>query len=256
MSTSPLAVITGSSSGIGLELAKLAANDGYSLILAADTPFDDAITQITSHNVQTLNADLSTSNGIAELVTLVGDRQVDVLCANAGHGLGKAFLDEDFQAIRGVIGTNITGTLELLHAVAGRMQARGTGRILLTGSMAGFMPGAYQAVYNASKAFINNFSYALRNELKDSGVTVTCLMPSVTDTEFWERGGTLDTKAGSGEKGSPDKPALAGWEAMKAGKDEVSPGLGHTIEKAALKVMPAEIAAEMNAKDLKPRPAR
>lgn len=255
MSTSPLAVITGSSSGIGLELAKLAADDGYSLILAADTPFDDALSQITSNDVQILNADLSTSDGIAELVMLIGNRQVDVLCANAGHGLGKAFLDEDFRAIRGVIDTNITGTLELIHQVASRMQVRGAGRILLTGSMAGFMPGAYQAVYNASKAFINNFSYALRNELKDSGVTVTCLMPSVTDTEFWERGGTLDTKAGSGEKDSPDKPAFAGWEAMKAGKGEVSPGLKHTIEKAALKVMPAEVVAEMNAKDLKPRNA-
>ena len=185
MPTSPLAVITGSSSGIGLELAKLAANDGYSLILAADTPFDDALNKIMSDDVQTLNADLSTSEGIARLVMLIGNRQVDVLCANAGHGLGKAFLDEDFRAIRGVIETNITGTLELIHEVAARMQVRGTGRILLTGSMAGFMPGAYQAVYNASKTFINNFSYALRNELKDSGVTVTCLMPSVTDTEFW-----------------------------------------------------------------------
>jgi len=102
------------------------------------------------------------------------------------------------------------------------MKAQGNGRILLTGSMAGFMPGAYQAVYNASKAFINNFSYALRNELKDSGVTVTCLMPSLTESHFWERAGTLDTKARAGEKDSPDQPALAGWEAMKAGKGVVS----------------------------------
>jgi NAD(P)-dependent dehydrogenase (short-subunit alcohol dehydrogenase family) len=108
------------------------------------------------------------------------------------------------------------------HPLGRRMKAQGNGRILLTGSMAGFMPGAYQAVYNASKAFINSFSYALRNELKDSGVTVTCLMPSLTESHFWERAGTLDTKARAGEKDSPDQPALAGWQAMKAGKGVVS----------------------------------
>jgi uncharacterized protein len=147
-------------------------------------------------------------------------------------------LDEEFTDIRSVIDTNITGTLDLLHRIGRRMKTQGSGRILLTGSMAGFMPGAYQGVYNASKAFLNNFSYALRNELKDSGVTVTCLMPYMTESHFWERAGTLDTKAGAGEKDSPDKPALAGWEAMKAGKGEVSPGLKHTLEKAVPKLCP------------------
>ena len=250
--TAPLAVITGSSSGIGLELAKLAAKDGYALVLAADTPFDSALRDLGSAQVETLNVDLSTAEGVAKLDELVGSRQVDVLCANAGHGAGKAFLDEEFIEIRGVIETNITGTLDLLHRLGRRMKAQGTGRILITGSIAGFLPGAYQAVYNASKAFIDNFSYAIRNELKDSGVTVTCLMPAVTESNFWNRAGTLDTKAGAGKKDSPDKPALAGWEAMKAGKGEVSPGLQHTLERIMLKLTPAEMAAEMNAKLMKP----
>ena len=250
MATSPLAVITGSSSGIGLELAKLALKDGYSLILAADRPFDTALAQIGRKNVETLNADLSTSEGVAQLDALIGDRQVDVLCANAGHGLGQAFLDQDFQALQGVININITGTLELVHRVGARMRRQGSGRILLTGSMAGLLPGAYQAVYNASKAFINNFSYGLRHELKEYGVSVTCLMPSVTETPFWERGGIRDTKAGAGAKDSPDKPAVAGWKAMKAGKGEVSPGIKHNLGKAILKVMPAELAAAINARDL------
>jgi uncharacterized protein len=166
-----------------------------SLVLAADTPFDDAIREPCSATTETLNVDLSTAEGVIQLDQLIGSRNIDVPCANAGHGLGKAFLDEDFTDIRGVIDTNITGTLDLLHRLGRRMKAQGNGRILLTGSIAGFMPGAYQAVYNASKAFIDNFSYALRNELKDSGVTVTCLMPGVTESHFWERAGTLDTKA-------------------------------------------------------------
>lgn len=250
--TKPIAVITGASSGIGLELAKIAANEGYALILAADTSFDNALTQLRDAQVETVNVDLSTTAGVDTLVALVGERRIDVLCANAGHGVGKAFLDENFIEIRGVIETNITGTLDVLYRFGRRMTAQGSGRVLLTGSIAGFMPGAYQAVYNASKAFIDNFSYAIRNEWKDSGVTVTCLMPSITESNFWERAGTLDTKAGAGEKDSPDMPAKAGWKAMMAGEGEVSPGLKHTLEKAVLKITPSEIAAEMNAREMHP----
>jgi short-subunit dehydrogenase len=248
----PLAVITGSSSGIGLELAKLAANEGYSLVLAADTPFESAIRELGNVSIETLDADLSSPEGVTKLDQLIGSWTIDVLCANAGHGLGKAFLDEDFPDVRSVIETNITGTLDLLHRLGRRMRAQGSGGILITGSIAGFMPGAYQAVYNASKAFMDNFSCALRNELMASGVTVTCLMPGVTESHFWQRAGTLDTKAGAGEKDSPDKPALAGWEAMKAGKAEVSPGLKNTLEKAFVKLAPKEMTAEMNAKVMKP----
>ena len=95
--------------------------------------------------------------------------------------------------MRHVIDTNITGTIYLIQKVGRDMQARGQGRILITGSIAGFMPGSFQAVYNGTKAFIDSFSFALRNELKDSGVTVTCLMPGETDTEFFERADMMDT---------------------------------------------------------------
>jgi len=97
---------------------------------------------------------------------------------NAGHGLGRGFLDQSFDEILHVIDTNITGTLALIHKVGNDMRSRGVGRILITGSIAGFMPGTFQAVYNGTKAFIDSFSWALRNELKDTGVTVTCLMPA------------------------------------------------------------------------------
>ena len=120
--------------------------------------------------------------------------------ANAGHGLGKGFLDQDFEEARHVIDTNITGTVYLIQRIGRDMRARGQGRILITGSIAGFMPGSFQAVYNGTKAFIDSFSFALRNELKDSGVTVTCLMPGATETEFFERADMLDTKVGQAKR--------------------------------------------------------
>ena len=114
-------------------------------------------------------------------------------------GSARAFLDQSFDDVTHVIDTNITGTLYLLHRVVKDMRVRGAGRVLITGSIAGFMPGTFQAVYNGTKAFIDSFSWALRNELKDTGVTVTCLMPGVTDTEFFERADLMDTKVGTQE---------------------------------------------------------
>ena len=248
----PFAVITGSSSGIGLELAKLAANDGYALLLAADRPFDRALEQLGQATVETIDVDLSTAEGVAALDERIGSRHVDVLCANAGHGLGQGFLDQDFAAVRNLIETNCVGTLDLLQRVGRRMRDQGDGRILITGSIAGLIPGAYQAAYNASKAFLDNFSYALRNEMLDTGVTVTVLMPGVTESDFWERAETTETPAGSGDKDPADAPARAGWEAMKAGHAQVSPGWINTLQRAILHILPDRLKAEMNAKQMRP----
>src|SRR4029450_12523170 len=98
-----------------------------------------------------------------------------------GTGSEKAFRDQDFRDVRHVIDTNVTGTIYLIQKIARDMRTRGQGRILITGSIAGFMPGTYHAVYNGTKAFIDSFSFALRAELKDTGVTVTCLMPGATE---------------------------------------------------------------------------
>jgi short-subunit dehydrogenase len=125
---------------------------------------------------------------------------VDVLIANAGRGLGGAFLDQEFGKIRGVIDTNVVGTTYLLHKVVREMRNRNGGRVLITGSMAGFIPGSYQAVYNASKAYLNSLSFALREELRDTAVTVTCLLPGATETDFFRRAEMLDTKVGAEEK--------------------------------------------------------
>ena len=146
---------------------------------------------------------------------------MEYLLANAGRGLGKGFLDQDFTAARKVIDTNITGTIYLLQKVGREMRSRGSGRILITGSIAGFMPGTYQAVYNGTKAFLDSFSFALRHELKNSGVTVTCLMPGATDTDFFERADMMDTKVGQGSKDDPADVARQGYEALMAGDERV-----------------------------------
>ena len=136
----------------------MAAKDGYSLILAADRPFDRTLAEINGAPAETVQADLATKAGIDAVEQLIGAREVDVLCANVGHGLGKGFLDQDFDEVRKLLNTNVVGTLDLVQRVGRRMRERGEGRILFAGSIAGLMPGAYQAAYNASKSFIDGFS--------------------------------------------------------------------------------------------------
>src|SRR5436190_23119119 len=174
-----LAVVTGASSGIGFYLAKECAENGFDLLIAADsTELEEAADKLRSFgvHVQTMETDLATTEGVDDLYEAANGRPVDILMANAGHGLGHAFLDQDFEEARHVIDTNVTGTVYLVHKIGRDMRARSTGRILFTGSIAGFMPGTYQAVYNATKAFIDSFSFALRSELKDSGVSVPFFM--------------------------------------------------------------------------------
>lgn len=251
----PLAVVTGASSGIGLHLALCCANEGYDLLLAADTPLDEAAAQARAAGatVETVHADLSTQEGVAMLLDALGSRPVDALLANAGHGLGHAFLDQDFADIQGVIDTNVTGTLYLLHKVGQGMRTRGSGRILITGSIAGFMPGSFQAVYNGTKAFIDSFSWALRNELKDSGVTVTCLMPGPTDTAFFARADLLDTEMGSSDnKDDPAEVARIGFKAMQDGEGDVVAGWKNKLQVAAAAVMPSALLAERHRKMAEP----
>ena len=188
MQARPFAVVTGASTGIGYELAKCCADDGYDLLIVADEPEIDNAAQELQDNggrVEAIEADLSTQEGVDKLYASLQGRQVDALLANAGRGLGHAFLDQNWDEVYRLINTNVTGTLYLIHKIGNDMRRRGEGKILITGSIAGFMPGSFQAAYNASKAFLDSFSEALRNELKDSGVTVTCLMPGATQTEFF-----------------------------------------------------------------------
>jgi short-subunit dehydrogenase len=252
--TRPLAVVTGASSGIGYELAKLCAENGFDLVVAADRPLEEAVGTLRGlgAEVESVEADLATPEGVDRLYEAIGGRPVDALLANAGHGLGRAFLDQDFDEVRHVIDTNITGTVYLIQKVGRDMRARGQGRILITGSIAGFMPGSFQAVYNGTKAFIDSFSFALRNELKETEITVTCLMPGATDTEFFERADMLDTKVGTQEKDDPAKVARDGFDAMMAGEGDVVSGWSNKIQTTLATVTPAGVLAEQHRKMAEP----
>ncbi len=252
-----LAVVTGASTGIGFELARIAAEHDHDLVIAADeAEIDNAADRLRRHGgtVEPVLADLATMEGVDRLVTAVKQtgRPVDALFANAGRGLGRAFLDQDVADWRRVVDTNVTGTLYLVHRIGRDMRDRKHGRILITGSIAGFIPGSFQAVYNGSKAFLNSFSFALGNELKDSGVTVTCLMPGATETEFFRRADMLDTKVGTEDKDDPAKVALSGFNAMMRGDGDVVTGMANKVQSTLANVTPARVLAEQHRKQAEP----
>ncbi|AEG50601.1 short-chain dehydrogenase/reductase SDR [Sphingobium chlorophenolicum L-1] len=250
------AIVTGASTGIGFELAHLAAQDGYDLLVVADEPLIDAsASDFRRHGVEvrSVEADLSTLQGVDRLLAAANGRQVDLLCANAGRGLGHGFLDQEVADWRRVIDTNITGTLYLLQKVLKPMVARDEGKVLITGSIAGFIPGSFQAVYNGTKAFIDSFADAIRNEIKDAeGVTVTTLMPGPTETEFFDRAEMLDTSVGTQEKDDALKVAQDGWNALMAGKAHIVSGWKNKLQVAAAHVTPAAVLAERHRKMAEP----
>jgi uncharacterized protein len=253
--TRPLAIVTGASAGIGYELAKECARNGFDLLVAADQPkIHEAAQEFRTlgAQVEAVEADLATLEGVDKLYAAANGRSVDALLANAGHGLGKGFLDQDFGDVRHVIDTNVTGTIYLIQKVGRDMRARGSGRILITGSIAGFTPGTYQAVYNATKAFIDSFSFALRHEVKDQGITVTCLMPGATETEFFERADMMDTKVGQSKKDDPADVAKRGFEAMMNGEGDVVTGWQNKLQSAIANVLPAGLTAEMHRRQAEP----
>jgi short-subunit dehydrogenase len=170
--------------------------------------------------------------------------------------LGKAFLDQEFAEVQHVINTNVTGTIDLIQRVGRQMRSRNAGRILITGSIAGFMPGTFQAVYNGTKAFIDSFAYALRNELKDTEVTVTCLMPGATDTEFFARADMLDTKVATDHKDDPSDVAKTGFDAMEKGEAGVVAGASNKLRQALAGIVPNEMLAEQHRKMAEPGSAR
>lgn len=251
----PFAIVTGASSGIGYELARCCAAEGFDLLIAADEPaIEDAAVALRSQGVavESVQVDLATSEGVDTLYAATAGRPVDALLANAGRGFGHGFLDQDFNEVRHVIDTNITGTLDLVQRVGRDMRVVGAGRILITGSIAGFIPGSFQAVYNGTKAFIDSFSSALRNELKDSGITVTCLMPGPTETEFFERADMMDTQIGQQKKDDPADVAKTGFEAMMKGDGDVVSGLKNKVQAAIASILPAGTLAEQHRKLAEP----
>jgi uncharacterized protein len=256
---SGFAVVTGASSGIGFELARCCAEQGFDLLIAADEPeIETAANQLRSMgaSVDAMVVDLASIEGVDELCEAVDGRPVDALLANAGRGLGGAFLDQELVRVRHVIDTNVSGTVYLIQKLGTAMRDRGEGRIMITGSIAGLMPGTHQAVYNGTKAFLESFSYALRAELMNSGVSVTCLMPGATETEFFERADMLDTKVGTEKKQSPAEVAKLGFEAMMKREGDVVTGWGNKLRAAIPHVLPSGVLAEQHRKVSAPGTAR
>jgi uncharacterized protein len=254
--TRPFAVVTGASSGIGYELARQFSENGFDVLAAAeDAGIETAAAEIAA-TVTPIRVDLATYEGVEELYRAIAatGRPVDALALNAGRGLGGDFAREtDLREELNIIDVNVTSTVHLAKRVLPGMVARGAGRMLFTSSIASTMPGTYQAVYNASKSFVQSFALALRNELKDTGVTVTALMPGPTDTEFFERAEMLDTRVGAGEKDDPALVAKQGFEAMMKGKDRVvGGGVKTKVMAAAAKVTPDAVKAEQHRKMAEP----
>jgi uncharacterized protein len=249
-------IITGASSGIGLELTRLAATDGVSLFLVADRDLSAAeaiAREAGAKSIETLVCDLATEDGVKQVVDSVTGREVSALIANAGHGLGGAFFDEDWDKARHVIMTNVTGTCQLVHAIGRQMRARNRGRILVTGSIAGHIPGAFQLVYNSTKAFIDDFCVGLANELKETEVVVTCLQPGVTDTDFFERAGMMNTPVGKDDdKADPAKVAKDGYAAMLKGETQVVSGFMNKVQALFADILPDSVMAQMHRRMAKP----
>ena len=240
--TRQLAVVTGASSGIGLELAKQFAGNGFDVILAADRDLGVAGEAVKSEGgavIQALEADLSTREGVNDLYQAIkaSGRPVAALAANAGIGLGHGFLDQNLDEAIKVVDTNIVGTLALIHAVGNDMRSAGEGRILITSSIASLMPGTFQAVYNGSKAFLQSFSFALREELKDTGVTVTAILPGPTETDFFHRADLDDTKVGSSKKDDAEMVAKTGFDALMKGEGDAVAGFKNKLQAAATRVL-------------------
>ena len=254
-----LAVVTGASRGIGRSLAKEFVRRGFDVVMAAE---DDQIHDVAAEleasgrDVFPVQVDLATREGVVTLyreVQALG-RPVDALALNAGIGVGGRFVETDLEADLRLIDLNVRSTVHLAKLVVREMVARGQGRVLVTSSIAATAPGPYHATYAASKAFGHSFAEGIREELKDTGVTVTSLMPGPTDTDFFERADMEDTKVAQGHKDDPDDVAEDGLDALFSGKASVVAGAWRNrIQAEVATHLPDALAAPVMAGLTKPR---
>jgi short-subunit dehydrogenase len=243
-------MVTGASSGIGLELARQFAGHGFDLVVTAeDARLDAAAAELrrSGTDVRTVRADLRTADGVDQLwsaVTGIG-RPLDAAVLNAGVGKGGPFVENELADELAIIDVNVTSTVRLAKHVLRDMTAREEGRVLITSSVASTMPGSFQAVYNASKSFLQSFAEALQEELRDSAVTVTSLMPGPTETDFFRRADMEDTRVGASSKDDAEQVAKQGFEALMKGERRVVAGSVSTrAMEAAGKVLPDALKAK------------
>lgn len=257
--TKPLALVTGASSGIGYELARQFAEHDYDLLVCAEDAGLDRVAELlraAGADVRTVRADLSTYDGVETLYAAVAGagRPVDAAALNAGVGLGGPFLETDLAREISMIGLNVTGTVHLAKRLLPDMVAHGAGRMLITSSIASTMPGSFQSVYNATKSFLQSWAEAVQNELKDTPVTITSLMPGPTDTNFFTRAGMEDTKVGRAAKDDPAQVARQGFDALMDEKDKLIGGSAKTkMQGVANKVLPDKVKAAVHRQMAEPK---
>ena len=258
----PLAVITGASSGIGFELAKQCVERGFDVIICAeDARIEVAAARLSAADtiVEAVRADLATYEGneaLARAIRAAG-RPVEALLLNAGIGVNGAFVQTSLEEELRVIGLNCASVVHVAKRVVPEMVLRGRGRVLITASIASTAPMPYLAVYGATKAFDLSFAEALREELRDTGVTVTALQPGATDTEFFARAEMEDTRVAQSKKDDPAEVARQGFEAMMKGKDKViASSVRSKLEGLAHELLPEPAKARMQAAMNKPGSGR
>ncbi|MFJ2700465.1 SDR family NAD(P)-dependent oxidoreductase [Streptomyces rochei] len=252
----PLALITGASSGIGYELARLFAEHGHDLVVnAEDERLEHAARRLreTGVEVRAVRADLRTAEGVDRLVAALTGLTVDVAALNAGVGQGGAFVDTDPRDDQSVIDLNVSSTVRLAKPLLRDMVARGVGRLMFTSSVAATMPGSFQSVYNASKSFVQSFAQALQKEVADTGVTVTSFMPGPTETDFFRRAGMTDTKVGTMDKDDPAQVARQAYDAVMKGRGKLVTGSAKTkAQGVADKVLPDRVKAAVHRRMAEP----
>ncbi len=255
------ALITGATSGIGYELAKLLAEDGYNLVI---TSRDENIAEEKAQEfeqaygveVTTIVTDLFESDAASKLYDEIKSKgiTIDVLVNDAGQGQYGEFADTDIKREIAIIQLNIISLVTLTKLFLKDMLSRGEGKILNLGSIAGKIPGPYQAVYHGTKAFVNSFTEAVRSEVKDSGVTLTVLLPGATDTDFFNKADMLGAKNVQDSKlDDPAKVAKDGYEALMKGDDKVTSGFKNKMQVAMGDVMPDDMVADNIRKQQAPK---
>jgi len=252
--TQKYALVTGATSGIGYELAKLLAKNGYNLVIVSRTESDlqrvaDEFRQQYSVTVQHLAKDLfQVENAFAVYEEVKGmGIAVDVLINDAGQGQYGQFVDTDIRRDLEIIQLNISSLVVITKLFLEDMVQRGSGRIMNLSSIAGKMPGPWQSVYHATKAFVQSFTEAVRSEVDGTGVTVTALLPGVTDTDFFNKADMNASKmVQEGEKADPAEVAKDGYKALMNGEDMVISGMKNKIQVAMSNVTPdARVADKM-----------
>ena len=242
----PAALITGASAGIGLELARVFAREGYSLVLVARNQkrLEEIAAELQPASVQVIAKDLSLPSAPEEIQR--STPRVDVLVNNAGFGVYGKFAETSLTEELNMMQLNMSALVALTKLYLAGMVAARSGRILNVASTAAFQPGPLMAIYYATKAFVLSFSEAIGNELEGTGVTVTALCPGPTATEFQERSKLQNSALVKGKKIMDARTvAEAGYRGMLAGKTIVIPGLKNKLLAQSIRVSPRSMVTRI-----------